>query len=234
MTQWARLTAKAWLEAKDGLPDFKTRLETDPKEALSDDVRREFGIRDEAKLIDLTDPSYGVSFGGAKDESGIEPAFKGMPPEDLERIIMEGKVKKGGQDFSAKMMPSEWISYPPLCTHLLEHPNEPVQGLKEVQVERGLGSNTLTLGAWARIIAYMFIPENEFLQSEFEKDPATTIKTIVDAINANKKFGISIHYEKGVTALFRLGDPPNACIDDLEDLSKSPNTYARLLVRVTC
>ena len=61
MTQWARLTAKAWLE-----PDFKALLETDPAKALSPDVRKEFGIRDDAKLLDLMDPSYGCRLGEAR------------------------------------------------------------------------------------------------------------------------------------------------------------------------
>jgi hypothetical protein len=236
MTQWARLTAKAWLDR-----DFKDLLERDPAKALSAEVRRDFGIRDEAKLLNLADPSYGVSFGGGTDESGTEPAFRLLKQEDrqedLKRIIREGmvRIKKEGQgkeekDLQAKMMSSEWITYPPLYTQPIEHPDEPAEEGTAEQTKLGLGSKTLTLRAWARIMAYMFLPGNEGLQEAFEEDPAKTVDQIVKAIN--KEFKISIHYKKGETALLQLGDKPKNI--SIEDICNDPNTYARLLVRVTC
>jgi hypothetical protein len=233
MTQWARLLAKAWLE-----PEFKEQLEKDPAQALpaDGDVRKDFGIRDEAKLFDLNDPSYGVSFGGGTDESGTEPAFRLLRQEDLQRIIAEGvvRIEKEGKDLQAKMMSSEWISYPPLYTQPVEHPDEPVEQAAAEQIERGLGSKTLTLRAWARIMAYMFLPGKEDLQKKFEKDPAATVDQIVKAIN--NEFKVSIHYARGQTALFRLGDKPkNISVAELNsDIRNNPNTYARVLVRITC
>jgi hypothetical protein len=232
MTQWARLTAKAWLDK-----NFKTLLERDPAAALSTDVRSDFGIRDEAKLFDLMDPSYGVSFGGGTDESGTEPAFRSLEQEDLKRIIRQGvvSIEKDGQvrDLAAKMMASEWVSYPPLYTQPVEHPDEPVQQ-QGLQFQQGLGSSTLTLGAWARIMAYMFLRGKESLRDQFETDPARTVEQIVQAMN--KEFNVSIHYVRGQTSLFRLGDAPkNTSIEELRnDVCNNPNTYARVLVRITC
>ena len=89
--------------------------------------------------------------------------------------------------------------------------------------------------AGAKIMAYMFLPGKEYLQSEFENDPASTVKKIVEMIKGDHD--VAIEYTKGVTALFRLGDHPRENIISFQDLRRirdNPNTYARVMVRFTC
>jgi len=78
-------------------------------------VRKDFGIRDEARHFNIDDPTYG----GGTDESGSEPKFDTLTQPELERVINEQKLPDGRM---AKMLPSEWISYPPLYTQSREHP----------------------------------------------------------------------------------------------------------------
>jgi hypothetical protein len=106
----------------------------------------------------------------------------------------------------------------------LEHPDD--------------GGKTLSISDWTKIMAYMFIPKNEHLQAKFEEDPASTVQTIKENIEAEFVASkIKINFTAGQTALFRLGDPPNEKIintQDLQAIRDNPNTYARVMVRITC
>jgi hypothetical protein len=220
MTQWARITARAWLD-----PEFKAALEMDPKAALDPagkfrDVRSEFGIRDDAKLFDVNDPSYG----GGTDESGTEPTLIGMPKGDLRKIIMDGVLPKNNHP--AKMMASEWVSYPPLRTKPMEHPDGATAGKQ---------GPTLPLKDWARILAYIIFRNDDNLRFLFETNPVEAITTIKTNLETEFSGKIPIAYEHGRTALFRIGDRPTGMEDkELTAIRTDPNTYARMLIRVTC
>lgn len=233
MTQWARISAKAWLggnydvNGKFIASDYQNLLETNPLAALNL-VRKDFGIRDEAKHFDIDDPTYSAG----TDESGSEPKFAELTLEQLETIIKDGTF--GNRP--AKMIPSEWISYPPLYTQSREHPGD------------GL---TLSLLEWARIIAYLyrfkFVKAAPFpdLKDQFETDPATALDTLVNGgfvkgapvkglLPEFGQFGVEIKYTRGQTALFRLGDPPNPNLVKLQDVLDNANSYARVMVRLCC
>jgi hypothetical protein len=230
MAQWARIHAKAWLDGNWlngkwlGPGRYQELLETDPVAALNQ-VRKDFGIREEARHFDIDDPTYG----GGTDESGSEPKFDTLTEPELLNVIKTGKLPDGRQ---AKMLPSEWISYPPLYTQSLEHPND---------------GSTLQLKDWAKIVAYLFrfklvnLPQFPDLKDQYETDPATGVDTIVHGgfvkgvrVTGLPEFGIDIPYTRGKTPLFRLGDPPKNTLVKLEDVLTNPNGYARVLVRICC
>jgi hypothetical protein len=228
MTQWARIHAKAWLDNA-----YKDTLEKDPRQAV-DEVRVDFGIRDDAKLFDINDPTYG----GGTDESGSEPQFDKMTKEELEKVIKEGKLGKAPNERTAKMIPSEWISYPPLYTKSNEAPDD---------------GSTLSLPQWARILAYLHrfkIADSRFpsLKHHYENDPAAAVEAIVHGgrvkgerdefdiggLKGEFKDAPAIPYVLGKTALFRLGDPPNPKQVNLQEVLANPNGYARVMVRICC
>jgi hypothetical protein len=259
MTQWARISAKAWLEGEwlDGkvggkwLPGrYQKLLETNPFEALNL-VRKEFGIRCDARHFDIDDPTYG----GGTDESGSEPRFNTLEQGQLETIIKYGKLTlpdgRPEDARPAKMIPSEWVSYPPLYTQSREHAEHPGDG------------STLSLLEWARIIAYLYWFEKvdldrfRALKDHFETDPAAAVHTIANGglVSGEKgefrikslkeeefkslkgeefKTAPEITFIHKTTALFRLGDPPNPKLVSLQEVLANPNGYARVLVRLCC
>ncbi len=247
MMQWARIHAKAWLEGTWGpAPDFKwlpgefqQLVETDLHRAL-DLVRKDFGIRDEAKHFDIDDPTYS----GGTDESGAEPKFNVLNQAQLETVIIDGKLPDGR---TAKMVPSEWVSYPPLFTKSLEAPND---------------GATLSLLEWARILAYLHRfkklkdprvsdptdPRFMALKYHYETNPAEAVAAIVHGgrakgekeafeiggLEGEFKDAPAIKYIHKETALFRLGDPPKAARVNLQEVLDNPNGYARVMVRICC
>jgi len=246
MTQWARIHAKAWLEGYDlkgnwlGPGEYQKLLETDPFQAVNQQVRADFGIREDAKLFDIDDPTYS----GGTDESGSEPQFDDLTEGEL-RTVITGGTLPGGR--TAKMVPSEWVSYPPLFTKSLEAPND---------------GATLSLLEWARILAYLHRfkklkdprvsdptdPRFMALKYHYETNPAEAVAAIVHGGRAKgekEAFEIgglkgefkdtpAIKYIHKETALFRLGDPPKAARVNLQEVLDNPNGYARVMVRICC
>jgi hypothetical protein len=212
-------------------------LETDPRAALTPKVKEDFGIRDDAKLFDIDDPTYS----GGTDESGAEPKFNESKQEQLDTVIQDGTLPDRR---TAKMVPSEWVSYPPLYTRSLEHPDD---------------GSTLSLLEWAKILAYLyrfkFVNEQRFpaFKDMYETDPAAAVHTIVNggtvrgnsvlvraigefSVKGLPEVGTKIKYAHGEKALFRLGDPPNPKLKlvNLQEVLDNPNGYARVMVRICC
>ena len=237
MAQWARIHAKAWLDGNWlngkwlGPGRYQELLETDPVAALNQ-VRKDFGIREEARHFDIDDPTYG----GGTDESGSEPQFDDLTEEQLGTVITDGTLP-GGR--AAKMIPSEWISYPPLYTKSLEAPHD---------------GATLSLLEWARILAYLHRfkklkdPRFPALKYHYETNPAEAVAAIVHGgrvkgekeefeiggLKGEFKDAPAIKYIHRETALFRLGDPPKAARVNLQEVLDNPNGYARVMVRICC
>lgn len=193
-TQWARIHAKAWCESKQPNPTtFQDDLERDPAKAIFA-VSSQFGISRADKIIDLDYDSDPVA---RQLRDSATPAL-------LLQVIRDGMLN--GHHLSG----GSWIR---------PNPQE------EITLPERAVNPAVSLEDWTRIYAYIWYQYlfngDKNTRAQFEKDPASVLQAIVDAIKAS--YGVTIAYTPG-DRLLDFGLPPTKD-DDPTVLSNIENAW---------
>jgi hypothetical protein len=199
--QWGRLLALAWLDQT-----FKEKFETDPVAAVAH--------------LKTNQAEYRSDFGddfldglGLKDDNVVLANFESMSWKNTKFEQMSGKrldeCIRGEHIDGLNPEPSDWF-----------WGDRSEVAFQEAQE----GLKTLTARDWVRIYARIWMdhrlntesidekytntygPPQGYVEG-FEKDPAATVKKIVEEIKT-KKWGIQIEYQYRVTRLYAVADKP--------------------------